>query len=53
MTTGNFMGADIWLDNADANVRVTTNHGDLEILFNQLGLDPVISDCGGLERQLR
>jgi len=31
---------------------ITTNHGDLNVPFNDLGLEPVVLDCGGLERQL-
>ena len=52
VTTGNFMGADLWLDDDQAEIMITTNHGDLNVPFNDLGLEPVVLDCGGLERQL-
>ena len=52
VTTGNFMGADLWLDDDQAEIMITTNHGDLNVPLYDLGLDPVVLDCGGLERQL-
>ena len=52
VTTGNFMGADLWLDDDQAEIAIATNHGDLNFDFNDLGLEPLTLDCGGLERQL-
>ena len=52
VTTGNFMGADLWLEDTQADIAITTNHGDLTFNMNNLGLTPLGLDCSGLERQL-
>ena len=52
VTTGNFAGVDLWLDNDEATLSIKTNHGDLAISLADLGLDTVVLDCGGLERQI-
>ena len=52
VTTGNFAGVDLWLNNHAASLSVKTNHGDLEIRLADLGLEAVTLDCGGLERQI-
>jgi hypothetical protein len=54
MTTGNFGGFDVWLDeDPDGVVEVETNHGRLEARSGDIGLDDVALDAGGLERKLR
>lgn len=53
ITTGNFMGFDALLDPAnDTRLRIETNHGKLELSLNEIGLEPIILDAGGLERKL-
>ena len=53
ITTGNFMGFDAWLTPGDdAHLRIGTNHGKLSLELNEIGLDPIVLDAGGLERKL-
>ena len=53
ITTGNFMGFDAWLDAPDnARLRVGTNHGRLDVLLSEVGLEPTNLDAGGLARKL-
>ena len=51
VTTGNFGGVDLWLDDF-ATAHIQTNHGAMSVDIETLGLEPVVLDCGGLERQL-
>lgn len=54
ITTGNFVGFDAWLDaGPDARLRVTTNHGDLDLALGDVGLEDHCLDAGGLDRRLR
>ena len=54
ITTGNFMGFDAWVT-ADpaARLQITTNHGELGLALDEIGLEGTILDAGGLTRQLR
>ena len=54
VTTGNRMGFDIWLGDAedDAGLSIRTNFGDLDLKLSDIGLDPVELDAGGLARKL-
>ena len=54
ITTGNFMGFDVWLDaGPGARVLVTTNHGDLDLALDDIGFEDHVLDAGGLDRRLR
>ena len=54
LTTGNFGGFDVWLDeDSDGMVEVQTNHGSLEVRAGDIGMEDVTVGAGGLERKLR
>jgi hypothetical protein len=54
ITTGNFAGFDAWLpDGARGELHVSTNHGDLVVDLEAIGLEDIIMDAGGLGRQLK
>lgn len=53
ITTGNYGGFDVWLEGEAGAVSVETNHGTLSAKANDIGLDDVIFDAGGLERRLK
>lgn len=54
VTTGNFMGFDVWLDGSrDGRLAITTNLGDLSVDLADVGLTDTVMDAGGLARQLR
>jgi hypothetical protein len=53
ITTGNFMGFDAWLGpTKDTRLSVGTNHGKLDVALNEIGLEPINLEAGGLERKL-
>ena len=54
ITTGNYMGFDAWLDGGrGGTLAIATNRGDLNVELEDLGLDDVTLDAGGLQRRLR
>ena len=54
ITTGNYAGVDVWLETTDdARVELTTNHGDLAVNLDGIGIDDNIMEAGGLERRIR
>lgn len=54
ITTGNFMGFDIWLSSLDTGtIRIDTNHGSLDLELSTIGLEDAVLDAGGLARKLR
>lgn len=54
MTTGNFGGFDVWLDEgADAEIDLRCNHGSIVKPLNEVGIDDIVLDAGGLQRQIR
>lgn len=53
VTTGNFMGFDAWLSGSGGKLEVATNHGDIAVDLEELGLEDLVMDAGGLERKLR
>ena len=54
VTTGNFGGFDVWLEEGDnAELDLVSNHGSLRIPLNQIDLEDHVLDAGGLERQIR
>lgn len=54
LTTGNFGGFDVWLDEGnDSAVDVSSNNGSLQLAGNEVGYEDQILDAGGLEKKLR
>lgn len=56
VTTGNRMGFDLWLHDAqvpDAQLDIRTNLGDLSLPLAGIGVEPVVMQAGGLDRALR
>ena len=54
VTTGNFMGFDAWLSSGDSgHLQITTNHGDLDLDLEKIGLEDTVLEAGGLARRLR
>ncbi len=54
ITTGNYAGFDAWLDSSlGGQVELTTNHGDLNTALNDIGIDDLVMEAGGLERRIR
>ena len=54
ITTGNFGGFDVWLEEgAAAELDVTTNRGAIRKPLGSIGLEDTVLEAGGLERRLR
>jgi hypothetical protein len=54
ITTGNYAGFDVWLDSvADSRIDLTTNHGGLAIALDDIGIDDLVMEAGGLERRIK
>ena len=54
MTTGNFGGFDVWLDeDPDGMIEIATNHGTLKVRAGDVGMEDTALDAGGLERRIR
>lgn len=54
VTTGNFMGFDIWLSQAQTGrLQIRTNHGDLDLDLADIGLSDTVLEAGGLDRKLK
>ena len=54
ITTGNFVGFDIWLDDASkGRLVLETNHVNATLPLEEIGLEDTLFDAGGLERRLR
>ncbi|MDA9009147.1 DUF3604 domain-containing protein [Alphaproteobacteria bacterium] len=54
LTTGNFMGFDTWLSNdKEGQIKVVTNHLDVDVSLVDIGYEETIFDIGGLDRKLR
>ena len=54
VTTGNFGGIDLWLEEADAGrLAITTRHAEAKIDIAEIGREDLIYDAGGLDRALR
>ena len=52
ITTGNFSGFDVWFDGS-GTLDLATNHGNLSIPMDDIGIDDIVMDAGGLARELR
>ncbi len=54
VTTGNFMGFDAWLDDSrSGHLGIRTGLGDLDVALDDLGLEDIAMEAGGLERRLK
>ena len=54
ITTGNYAGFDVWLDSvADSRIDLTTNHGGLATALDDIGIDDLVMEAGGLERRIK
>jgi hypothetical protein len=54
ITTGNFGGFDVWLDDSsDARCRVETNLGCFDVPLSEIGMQDTVMDAGGLDRKIR
>ena len=54
ITTGNYGGFDVYLDaDAGAQLDLTSNHGSLHVPLDDIGIDDVVMDAGGLERKIK
>ncbi len=54
VTTGNFGGLDLWLEDANAGrLAIDTRHVRREVPIGEIGLADLVADAGGLERRLR
>jgi len=53
ITTGNFGGFDVWLDETEnAELDLTSNHGEINKSLSEIGLEDTVLDAGGLERKI-
>jgi len=52
LTTGNFVGFDIWLNGDADTLEIATSLVSDNVFLNNLGLEPVILDAGGLDRKV-
>jgi hypothetical protein len=54
MTTGNFGGFDVWLDeHAGGDLDIVCNHGAMRMPLADIGLEGTTLEAGGLARKLR
>lgn len=53
ISTGNYGGFDVWLDDDAGDLSIDTNHGTLSAALADIGLDDLVMDAGGLERRLK
>ena len=54
ITTGNFGGFDIWVDEQDgAGLQIETNLVSADVELDRIGLEDVVFDAGGLKRCIR
>lgn len=54
VTTGNFGGVDLWLDESgDGRLSIETGPVEAEVPLNEIGLEDLRFEAGGLERRIR
>lgn len=54
LTTGNFGGFDVWLDEgSEATLDLASNNGSLSASLRSIGMEDLVLDAGGLNKQLR
>lgn len=53
VTTGNYGGLDLWINNPNAGqLRVNTHHAEIELEIADVGFEEMVFPAGGLKRQL-
>ncbi len=52
LTTGNFVGFDIWVDGSQGSVDIHTDLVSRKIDLARIGIDPVVVGAGGLDRKI-
>lgn len=54
VTTGGFSAIDVWLSKEDENAQIdiTTNFGVLKLALSDIGLEPTVLACGGIDKTL-
>ncbi|WP_346900235.1 DUF3604 domain-containing protein [uncultured Roseibium sp.] len=52
LTTGNFVGFDIWLNDVAGGIEIVTGHVSGKIDLASVGIDPVVLEAGGLDRKV-
>ena len=54
VTTGGFSAIDIWLSHEDpgAEIEIETNLGTLHLPMSDIGMDPSVLPCGGIDKML-
>ena len=53
LTTGNFVGFEVWLDDLEAQtLSFTTDHVSGKVDLSSLGLEPQVFEAGGLDRKV-
>ncbi len=54
LTTGNYGGFDAFLEEgSEGSFELTSNHGTIQCRLDEIGLDDVVMEAGGLERRIR
>lgn len=53
VTTGNFTGFDAWLTEDGGELSITTNLANLTTPIEEVGLDDLVEEAGGLKRRIR
>ena len=54
LTTGNFVGFDAWLrDGRSGELVIEAGHASGRVALAEVGIDDIVLDAGGLERQVR
>jgi hypothetical protein len=52
VTTGNFGAIDLWLEGDGGRIVLSTPHVETELALDEIGLEPIVHEAGGLERGL-
>jgi hypothetical protein len=52
LTTGNFVGFDIWLDGTEGEIDIATDLASGKVALAQIDIDPVVMNAGGLDRKI-
>lgn len=54
VTTGGFSAIDVWVSeaNPEAKIEIETNLGTLRLPLSEIGLEPTVMECGGLDKTL-
>lgn len=52
VTTGNFGAIDLWLNDSGGRIAIDTPHASLEVAIDDVALEPLIHEVGGLDRAI-